>query len=110
MMAIIRMIDDWCHVAHRYARRQGFWGEVQKGEAFDYVNIVLAKLALITKEVGGAVNAVRDEDKEKFGEELADACIRLFDLAEACGVNLEQEIVWKMERNEDRPHMHGRRA
>ncbi len=107
-----KTIYDLMHEAHEYAKRQGFWDQIVGGEDpfANEVDVVLSKLALIMKELGGAVQATRVEDRAKFGEELADATIRIFDLAHACGVNLDQEIVCKMETNEDRPHMHDRKA
>lgn len=44
---------------------------------------------------------------EGFPTELADAVIRILDLAEACGIDLEGEIERKMEHNLTRPQRHG---
>ena len=76
------------------------------------VGIVLSKLALIVEEVGEVVSAVRHmgQDQDNTGEELADICIRVFDLAVALDINLEQEIVNKMSVNEKRPMLHGKMA
>lgn len=52
-----------------------------------------------------------DEQKhylENFKEELADAAIRLFDLAGSLGIDLEEEINMKMRKNEGRPPKHGK--
>lgn len=43
-------------------------------------------------------------------EETADLAIRLFSFADEMGINLEDEIVKKMAKNEQRPHKHGRRC
>lgn len=43
-----------------------------------------------------------------FPSELADIVIRVFDLAGALGINLEQEVLNKMAYNETRPHKHGK--
>lgn len=45
---------------------------------------------------------------ENFGEELADTLIRLFDLADAVGVDLQSKVFWKMAINEMRPYKHGK--
>ena len=68
---------------------------------------ILSWMMLVTTEVAEAAEAVRKGDMENFAEELADVCIRVFDCAEALGINLEQEIVNKMAKNEARPLKHG---
>lgn len=45
-----------------------------------------------------------------FDIELADALIRIFDLAGAKGIDLEGALRTKMRYNEGRPPMHGRRV
>lgn len=47
---------------------------------------------------------------EGIGIELADAIIRICDLAERHGINLTEMIALKSAYNEGRPHMHGRRV
>lgn len=47
---------------------------------------------------------------EGFGIELADAIIRICDLAERHGIDLTQMVKLKSAYNEGRPHMHGRRV
>lgn len=68
---------------------------------------ILSWLMLVTTEVAEAAEAVRKGDRANFSEELADICIRVFDCAEALQVNLEQEIISKMVKNESRPILHG---
>lgn len=46
--------------------------------------------------------------KDSWGDELADAVIRLFDVAEGTGVDLTDHIKAKMEYNSRRPHKHGK--
>lgn len=46
---------------------------------------------------------------EGFGIELADALIRIADLAERHGIDLEAMIALKSAYNETRPYMHGRK-
>lgn len=50
---------------------------------------------------------VHEGKPEGFGIELADAIIRLVDLCEAEGVDIEQAIEIKMSYNATRPQMHG---
>lgn len=46
---------------------------------------------------------------EGFPIELADAVIRIFDLAEALGIDLQAAIEQKMNYNETRPYKHGKK-
>jgi NTP pyrophosphatase (non-canonical NTP hydrolase) len=71
---------------------------------------ILARLMMITEEVGEACHAVRKDDFANFAEELADIVIRVMDTAETYGVNLEQRIIDKLDKNEKREHMHGKRC
>lgn len=64
---------------------------------------VLEALALIASEVGEAVNECRGESpSDSFGEELADICLRTFDLAQWQKIDLGSEIAKKMAINEAR--------
>lgn len=72
-------------------------------------------VALIHTELSEAVEAYRDGKMEPgergwFGEELADAVLRILDLAAALGIDLEDEIVRKMAYNWTRPRRHGGKA
>lgn len=51
---------------------------------------------------------MEDYIKDTWGDELADAMIRLMDLAEGTGVNLEKHIELKLRYNKLRPHKHGK--
>ena len=84
---------------HRCAREHGWW---PKGKR----NIPEA-LALVHSEVSEALEAFRAGDQRNFAEELADICIRVFDLAAGCGVELAEEIQLKHLRNLERPFRHG---
>ena len=46
--------------------------------------------------------------KDTFQDEIADAVIRLFDLAEGLGIDLEFHIKHKMAYNKTREHLHGK--
>ena len=64
---------------------------------------VLESLALIASEVGEAVNECRgDEPTQELGTELADIILRVADLAQCQGIDLEKAIIAKMELNENR--------
>ena len=92
--------------AHLNSTQHGFWhGLVPKD-----VHTGLIKLALITSEVGEAVEALRTKDEMGFGEELADIVIRVMDLAGAWDLNLAEIICAKQAKNRARPYLHGKLA
>jgi NTP pyrophosphatase (non-canonical NTP hydrolase) len=64
--------------------------------------IMLAKLALVHSEISEAVEAVRNQDEANFREELADAILRILDIAATCEIDIEEEIEKKMASNEGR--------
>lgn len=65
-------------------------------------------LMSIASEVIEAHNELREGTEEQFNEELADIVIRVASLAGMLGIDLEQEIINKMEKNKDRPYLHGK--
>jgi hypothetical protein len=77
--------------------------------------VVAAKIALICSEACEALESLRTtgvgrvREEGNFGEELADAQIRLLELGDLLGLSNGDEIVAKMEVNSGRPHRHGRR-
>lgn len=114
-------------LVHENAKNKGFWEkEANTGE----------KLMLIVSEVSEAMEADRkseyylpktdnehderlnDEEwnvwfenfvKNTFQDEMADAVIRIFDLCESKGIDIEWHIKRKMRYNSTRPHMHGKK-
>jgi len=55
------------------------------------------------------LNWFRSEVKNSFADELADAMIRIMDLAHSKNIDLEWHIKAKMRYNASRPHMHGKK-
>jgi len=53
------------------------------------------------------IEAYKDWVKGTFEEEIADAVIRLFDLATELKIDLPAHIEAKVRFNKSRPHMHG---
>lgn len=91
-------INELVQQAYTTAKQKGWHDEpVETG----------TKLALIHSEVSEALEADRRNDVEHFAEELADVCIRIFDLCGAEGIDLERAIANKMEKNRHRSYKHG---
>ena len=103
-------ISDMAIEAFNNSERKGF----HRGA--DNQNIP-TKLALIHAEVSEALEDHRrgkidtfvnvDGKPTGFAQELADIVIRVGDLAEMTGVDLEKEIIFKMKYNSTREIMHG---
>ena len=70
--------------------------------------IRLAKLALISSEVGEAVSALQHGDENAFAEEIADIVIRVLDLAGTENLDLGGLVMGKMMNNRRRPYLHGK--
>ena len=85
--------------AHSNARDKGFY---DKPLEFG------TRIALIHSELSEALEAHRQGDEMGVAEELADVCIRVFDLCGAAGIDLEVEIRSKMLINRGRERLHGK--
>ena len=83
---------------HQLATQQGFW---------DHPVSIPEKLALIHSEVSEALEA--DRAGVAITEELADIVIRVMDLAEHLGVDLNKAIEAKHLINLSRPYKHDKR-
>lgn len=76
--------------------------ENKKNKKFNITNIE-KEFCLLYGEVGEAYEAYRKK-KDDLGEELADVAIYLLGIAEILGKNLEEEILKKLEINENRKY------
>lgn len=70
----------------------------------------LEMLAKIASEVGEAVSAVQHGDDDALHEELADICIRVFDMAGWLNIDFGSRIIGKMQHNRTRPFLHGKKC
>jgi NTP pyrophosphatase (non-canonical NTP hydrolase) len=95
------LINTLCKQAYETAKSKGWHDEPRETGTL---------LALIHSEVSEALEADRKGNAEHFAEELADVCIRIFDLCGAKDIDLEAAIVKKMERNKGRSYKHGGKA
>jgi NTP pyrophosphatase (non-canonical NTP hydrolase) len=98
--AVMVNISYLVEMAHKNAVNHGFWDDPRE---------IGTLLALIHSEVSEALEADRLGDRENFAEELADAVIRIADLAGGVAIDLEAAIVEKMARNAQRPMLHAKR-
>lgn len=68
-------------------------------------------VALMHSELSEALEAFRKSPEDKMWdditEEFADVVIRIFDACGKYGLNLEQAIINKMEKNKNREFKHG---
>lgn len=102
--------EDLQRNVHLTAKEHGWW----EGKS---IEVVPEKLALIHSEISEALEEYRkspdfgvyyhDGKPEGFGIELADAIIRIMDLAEWLGIDLAECVVEKHEYNLNRSYKHG---
>ncbi|MEN6441366.1 MAG: MazG-like family protein, partial [Syntrophobacter sp.] len=91
-------LKDLSVTAHYIAKEHGWW---------DVPKSVPELLCLVHSEVSEALEAYRIQDKENFAEELADIIIRVLDMSEGLGVDIQAAVIAKMGKNKNRPYKHG---
>lgn len=118
-----RTIAEWQKLSYDNADAHGFWNE-DSGERINPSErrVLAEKFELMHEEISEAWGEVRNgvpptiiyENSDKSGKpegvpiELADVVIRIMDLCQALGVDLENAIATKYEYNRTRPFKHGR--
>lgn len=128
-----KTIREWQSEVHRLADDKGWWPQLsvstQAGRlpvpisSANVVEVLASiraaipeKLALIHGEISEALECYRDDQlyeyeengkPEGFGVELADAVIRILDLAGALGIDLQDAMEKKHAYNAARPERHG---
>ena len=126
-------IKETAQAIHAINKEKGFWDKPRNtGELLmlikselcealeadrkkNYANIYWLKqfenkgVTHATKEEIRICKEVFERDmKDTFEDEIADAVIRLFDLSEGMGIDLEFHIRHKMEYNKTRERLHGK--
>jgi len=96
----MRSLKEWQQKVTKYAIEHGF--DWKKSD----VDTMLLRLH---SEVSEAAEEARDENLEGLAEELADIFIRLVNLVEVMGIDLEREVEKKHQVNLSRPKLHGRK-
>lgn len=125
-----RSINEWAREVHGLAVSKGWHERPMRADNGDVnVDAVAAKLMLIVSEVSEALECLRDSKAtilgapgpnhdlsmwwtssgkpEGFDVELADTIIRILDLAEALGLDIEKAMETKHAYNASRGHRHG---
>ena len=105
----MKSIRSWSREIHENAVAHGWWDDPDRNTP--------ELLCLIHSEISEALEAYRDGEidtvvhdngkPEGFWVEMADAVIRVMDLAGRFDVDLEHIIALKHEYNKTRPHRHG---
>lgn len=113
-----RTIDSLAEEIHKTAISKGFWDHEILFENYNTNNekIVLRnpsiypeKIALMHEELSEALREQRRGDEPKEEEELADCIIRILDYAAARDMSIGLAIAVKMNKNRDRPYLHGKK-
>ena len=96
--------------AHKASAEAGWWTDLDSGEMLDVESLVPTKLMLIVSEIAEGMEGHRKSKmddhlphRSMLEVELADAVIRIGDLAGALGLDLGGAIAEKMAYNAARP-------
>lgn len=101
-----KSIDDITALCHQLAKEAGWWNDPGTGEPLNPAEQTSEKLLLIHSEVSEATEGFRKAlmddklpDRTMLEVELADALIRIHDLAGALGLDLGGAVVDKLHYN-----------
>lgn len=93
---------------HEWAQDKGWWDNPDRniGELVALAHSELSE-ALEEWRVGRMQTEIIEGKPEGFPVELADTVIRILDICESQGIDLEAEIEQKMQYNKNRAYRHG---
>lgn len=125
-----KTLAEWQSGIGSWAQSKGWWerfeqygvaephsGSLIDGQARNHY--IASKLALVTSEISEALEALREGHVKHYvmsGKpegleiELADAIIRILDLANALGLDMGRAVAVKMNYNAHRSYRHGGKA
>lgn len=113
-MTHLRDMNDLAHSLHAISKKKGFYDPYYNMDESDHVVFYLKQLAMIHSEVSEVLEAIRKEKGHDIVvEELADIIIRVLDFwaflsqTRYTNVSLADAVIEKMEKNIERPKMHG---
>lgn len=106
-------LADYQREVHRTAVEHGWW-DVERPvlEAIALIHAELSEAVEDYRKLDGSLTKVYRNDSGKiegFGVELADAIIRILDLCEHLGIDMEALLLEKNAYNRTRPYRHGGR-
>ncbi len=123
-------LNEFCKTNNAVVREKGFWDSMHLSlscfERPDSGNMndnkeykatkdafISQKVALIMSECAEALEAMRKdnyglEKKDSFEDEIADVYIRLSDLCGELDIDIEKQIMWKLNHNKSREKLHGK--
>ena len=98
-------------IVHKIAKEKGFYDDIDQNESpvFFYWFVVTHLMLIVTEISEGVEGFRKGGDFNNLDEELADAIIRICDLAEFLRYDLDKAVQKKIEINKTRPHKHNKR-
>jgi len=90
--------------AHDLAVEKGFYDGPTKREIPELLCLIHSE---ISEALEGYRNNIPMNEKGWIGEELADAVIRIWDMCDYLGIDIEREVNKKHEYNKTRSYKHG---
>lgn len=125
-------IKDIIQECHKIAKEKGFWdrernvGEMlmlivsELGEAIeahrkgrrvnsDIISVINESDINGLSKDNKFISFFNENIKDTFEDEIADAVIRLFDMCEGLGIDIEKYILLKLEYNKTREKLHGKK-
>lgn len=98
-------LNTWAQLCHDLAYKAGWWDYDNETTSLIYA----AKIALVHSEISEALEGIRKNTmdahlpyRKSVEVELADALIRIFDLAGAMGLDLDGAVEEKLDYNQER--------